>query len=214
MESRERPLQRFYLCFLQLSSQGRQYKSIQLKRKNYKVHRLVAKTFIPNSDPENLTEVNHKDGNKFNNKVENLEWCTSSENSIHALETNLTTVRKRAVICLDTEDNIIKQYETILDAAKELNLRTSSICDVCANRRKTAGGYKGKYEKANQEIPVDIEKWNIRGISIPPVGILASGELNEEQKAIFELKFAAVKAALRSKSKDLQDEAIDEMLGD
>ncbi len=61
---------------------------------------------------------------------------------------------------------------------------------------------------------VNIEKWHIAGIYIPPTCIAGSEELNEEHKAILEQKLEAVKFALRSKDKDLQDEAIDEILGD
>ena len=57
------------------------------KRKNLKLHRLVAKAFIPN--PENKPCINHIDGNKLNNCVNNLEWCTHAENMTHASNTNL-----------------------------------------------------------------------------------------------------------------------------
>lgn len=65
-------------------------KVIDKKAKHYYVHQLVAATFINN--PDNLTEINHKDGNKANNSVENLEWCTRSENLCHAYRTGLIKI--------------------------------------------------------------------------------------------------------------------------
>lgn len=62
------------------------------KGKNYRIHRLVATHFIPN--PQNLLEVKHKDTNKLNNHVNNLEWCTNQENSNHASINNLRTHKK------------------------------------------------------------------------------------------------------------------------
>ena len=62
------------------------------KQKILKVHREVAKAFIPN--PNNYPVVNHLDGNKLNNIVTNLEWCTDSENSIHAYKTGLAKAKK------------------------------------------------------------------------------------------------------------------------
>lgn len=71
------------------------YKIVTLERdgigKSFLVHRLVAELFIPN--PENKPCVNHKDGNKLNNDVDNLEWCTYSENADHAYKTGLSKVR-------------------------------------------------------------------------------------------------------------------------
>lgn len=60
------------------------------KTKNYLVHRLIAKTFIKN--PDNKPFVNHKDGNKLNNSIENLEWCTRSENTTHSYKNGLQSV--------------------------------------------------------------------------------------------------------------------------
>lgn len=79
-------------CKLSVSSKKR-YKMVNLyqgsKRVTYLVHRLVAEAFIPN--PLNLPQVNHKDGNRHNNCVANLEWCTSKENISHAYITGLST---------------------------------------------------------------------------------------------------------------------------
>lgn len=75
-----------------LTGKFRNYMAVQLSGKQFKVHRLVAEAFIPN--PENKPEVNHKDGDTFNNEVSNLEWVTTQENITHAWENGLVDIEK------------------------------------------------------------------------------------------------------------------------
>lgn len=86
------------------------------ERKHKSVHRLVAETFIPN--PNKLPQVNHKDGNKLNNHISNLEWCDSTHNNRHALATGLRTGRKKGIRCKYKN----KTYNSISEAARDLNL--------------------------------------------------------------------------------------------
>ena len=82
------------------------------KTKLFRVHRLVAETFIPN--PNNLPEVNHKDGDKLNNNVKNLEWCTNVENMRHSVETGLRNIKGEnnpsAKLTVKDVINIRKEY--------------------------------------------------------------------------------------------------------
>lgn len=116
------------------------------------VHRLVAETFLENKNK--YLVVNHIDGNKQNNNVSNLEWCTISHNVKHAYKTGLAKVKKlygkenpraRKVVQYDLENNFIKLWHSIIDASNELKIDSSSISAVCKEKRKTAGGYIWKY---------------------------------------------------------------------
>lgn len=77
----------------QCLNKKRGYLYVRTKTKNYLVHRLVAEYFVENKDQKNC--VNHKDGNKLNNRSENLEWCTHKENTAHAIKNNLLRLFKK-----------------------------------------------------------------------------------------------------------------------
>ena len=104
-------------------------------RKNFKVHRLVGLIFIPN--PKKLLEINHIDGNKLNNRIDNLEWCTRQENQIHAYETELQKAVK--VKQFDLNGNLVRQYKSLRQATQITKIAHLSEC--CNNKRKTAGGF-------------------------------------------------------------------------
>lgn len=109
------------------------------------VHRLVAEAFIPNSD--NKPQINHKDGNKRNNQIENLEWVTNEENHKHKLENNLTppTHFPKRVGQFTTEGILIATFNSIYEGAKSVGTTQYNISRVVNGLRKTYKGYAWKY---------------------------------------------------------------------
>lgn len=133
--------------------------------KNKFIHRLVAESFIPN--PENKPQVNHKDGNKKNNCVDNLEWCTAKENSRHAIKTGLKKkYNNKRVEQYSLDGKYIKTWNSITEFYKEnnLNLKSSGITVSCKSKIKSAFGYLWKYE-GDSKIIIS-KKYSYRGKSI------------------------------------------------
>mgnify|MGYP004457772299 CR=1 FL=1 len=134
------------------------YFIIKLRHKFfYKIHRLVAQTFLENL--ENKHTVNHKDGNKQNNAIDNLEWATEKENTQHAYKTGLIKphmIGKKGKLSnnfkirvqIDKNNGkIINEYSGAAEAERETGVNAQNISDCCNGKRKTAGGYIWRYKE-------------------------------------------------------------------
>jgi len=119
------------------------YIRVYIYNKTFAIHRVVAFTFLQN--PENKETVNHKDGNKLNNAVDNLEFATNKEQQIHKHSIGLGNNFTRKIKQYDLNWNLIKEYTSISSAAKEMNISKSSIQGVLLGKNKTAAGFIWKY---------------------------------------------------------------------
>lgn len=115
------------------------------KNKKYSIHRLVATKYIDN--PNNYKQINHIDGNKLNNNVDNLEWCDLSQNIKHAYKNKLIKVNTTKVIQYSKDMKKIKEWNSIKEVENELKINHANIITVCKQNtnRKYAGGYIWRY---------------------------------------------------------------------
>ena len=127
-------------------------------RKTFRVHCLVASAFLEN--PDNLPCINHKDENKQNNYVDNLEWCTHEYNMNYGTRNERISnkhkgkkrskefIKKKQIKILQytLDDNFIREWESIKQASEELNINSGYICNCLKGRRKQCSGFIWKYK--------------------------------------------------------------------
>ena len=134
--------------------------TIEREKMSYKVHREVAKAFIPN--PDNLPQVNHKDCNKSNNAVDNLEWITNVANAHHAIENGRwesviegsrkeNESRKRPVI--GHFAGLDRRFESVSEAERFVGSR--HISDVLKGKRSHVKGWTFQYEEVSRSENTD-----------------------------------------------------------
>ncbi len=123
------------------------YCYVSICKKQRILHRIIANTFIENIN--NLPQVNHINGIKNDNRIENLEWVTAGDNQRHAFRTGLKkSTRKMAKVIFqyDLIGNFVKKWECITDAHKE-GFQRSAIIKCAKGKQLTSYGYKWFYEK-------------------------------------------------------------------
>lgn len=109
------------------------------KSKVHQVHALVAQAFLAN--PNNLPVVNHKDGDKSNNHVSNLEWASYRHNNIHALKNGLREPRGNPIVQMTTDGRVVGHYRSTCEATRQTGVSTGAISHCLNHRTSSAGGF-------------------------------------------------------------------------
>lgn len=108
--------------------------------KSYFIHRLVAQAFLPN--PNNLPQVNHKNENKTDNRVENLEWCDQKYNCQYSFA--------KTILQFDKKGNFITEFPSTMEVYKQLGYGKGNISACCNGKRKSCGGFIWRYKNDEQ----------------------------------------------------------------
>ena len=115
------------------------------RKQTPKVHRLVAQAFIPN--PHGLPIINHKDQNRTNNHVSNLEWCTNKYNVTYGNACRKRSLpRMKAVVQLTLDGRFIAEYESASEASRQTGFNRGHICEVARGKRPTANGFLWRWK--------------------------------------------------------------------
>lgn len=124
------------------------------------IHRLVAETFIDN--PNNYAIINHKDCNKTNNNIENLEWCTQKHNVMESFRNGLQKAPKgkestssKKVLQYDLQGNFIRKWDCTMDIQRELGIANQHISACCLGKYKSSNGYIWRYAEESELMKED-----------------------------------------------------------
>jgi hypothetical protein len=138
------------------------YPAVSLSKKNtrktFSIHTLVSYAFL---GKRNGYFVNHKDGNKLNNQLGNLEWVTPKQNCAHALNSKLRNPSCKVVIRYDMSHKMIDEYKSIKEASERLKISAKHISAVCNGKRRTAGKYFWEFsEDKFKKVEIDTSEYS------------------------------------------------------